>query len=136
MRANPPPSHRLIVMFAAAALWAVAAPWPTFEAWGQVPGPEVFAKTPTTPMELWDAADYLVRTGQPAKAVPYLNQFLEGQPDDETLLKIRDRYGAGSVLRLDDYPETRPLAKRVVDLLAAAQQRNATRPERINAFID
>ena len=38
------------------------------------PGPEVFAKTPKTPLELWDAVDYLVRTGQVRQAVPYLEQ--------------------------------------------------------------
>src|SRR4051812_9004919 len=131
MRRNPPTRDRLPISLVVATLWALTAIWLSFEARGQVPGPEVFVNTPTTPAELWDAADYLVRTGQAAKAVPYLNKFVASQPDDDTLLAIRDRYGVGSVLRLDDYPETRPIAKAVVDMLAAAQLRNATRPERI-----
>ncbi len=102
---------------------------------GQVPGPEIFDKEPTTPLELWDAADYLVRTGQTAQAVPYLKKFMASEPDDATLLKIRDRYGAGSILRLDDYPETRGLAKPLVDRLADAARRNATRPDRIERFV-
>lgn len=98
---------------------------------GQAPGPETFAKPPQTPMELWDAVDYLVRTGQPAQAVPYLNAFLNANPNDEVLLQIRDRYGSGPILRLADYPETRaaagPLLKRFND--AAARQ--ARDPERL-----
>ena len=50
-----------------------------------------------------------MRTGQVQQAVPYLNSFVQSQPDDETLLQIRDRYGAGTILRLGDYPQTRAL---------------------------
>ena len=53
-----------------------AASWPAAPARAQAPGPESFAKTPETPQELWDAADYLVRTGQARQALPYLRQFV------------------------------------------------------------
>src|SRR5262245_23947022 len=43
----------------------------------QVPGPETFDKDPQTPMELWAAIDYLVRTGQAKKAVPYLEKLVK-----------------------------------------------------------
>src|SRR4051794_40322925 len=76
------------------------------EAHAQPSGPQVFAKTPTTPLELWDAADYLVRTGQAPQAVPYLQKFLQSKPDDASLLQVRDRYGARSILRLQDDPST------------------------------
>ena len=33
----------------------------------RAPGPELFAKQPQTPLELWDAIDYLLRTGQTKK---------------------------------------------------------------------
>jgi len=99
------------------------------------PGPESFGKTPTTALELWDAADYLVRTGQPGQAVPYLNQFLKANPDDATLMQIRDRYGVGSILRLQDYPETRALAAPLAGKLGEATRRHATSPDRINRFI-
>jgi hypothetical protein len=102
----------------------------------QVAGPETFAKEPKTPLELWDAADYLVRTGQPAQAVPYLRAFLRGRVDDALLLEIRDRYGAGSVLRLDEYPETRPLARPILDRMEAAAQRHAADPARIERFVN
>ncbi|MDR3635839.1 MAG: hypothetical protein P4L84_18700 [Isosphaeraceae bacterium] len=118
---------------------------PQAEAKGDEPAPATksaapvvpfgFSKAPETPLELWEAADYLIRTGQGAQAVPYLSTFLKSKPDDATLLRIRDRYGAGSILRLDDDPRTRPLAKPVVDMLNSAVLRHATRPERIGRFI-
>ena len=104
-------------------------------AMAQAPGPELFAREPRTPIELWEAADYLVRTGQAAKAVPYLDKFQKSQPDDATLVAVRDRYGAGSFLRLDNHPATQPFARPLSDALAAAARRYATRPDRIARFI-
>ncbi len=98
---------------------------------GGAPGPELFAKEPKTPFELWEAADYLIRTRQAKKAVPYLEKFQKSQPSDATLVAIRDRYGSGSFLRLDDDPATRPFLKPLVDALAAASHRYATHPDRI-----
>jgi HEAT repeat protein len=99
------------------------------------PGPESFARTPKTPLELWDAIDYLVRMGQADQAVPYLKSFLQSKPDDAVLLEIRDRYGPGSIMRLGDFPATRPYVKPLMDTLVAAAHRNATNPERINRYI-
>jgi HEAT repeat protein len=118
-----------------ALLWALAAVWLSIEARGQAPGPESFAKTPTTPLELWDAADYLIRTGQVTQAVPYLKAFIQSQPDDAALLAIRDRYGSGSIMRLGDYPQTRALEPKISGMLSAAAQRGATQPERLRQFV-
>lgn len=101
----------------------------------QAPGPELFAKDPTTPMELWDAIDYLTRTGQSRKAVPYLQRFQKANPDDETYARVRDRYGVGSFLRLDDDPSTRPFARSLGEAMAAATRRYATQPDRVAEFI-
>src|SRR5262249_47507413 len=60
----------------------------------QPPGPELFAREPRTPMELWEAADYLIRTGQPKLAVPYLDRLQKSRPDDAAWIAIRDRYGS------------------------------------------
>ena len=55
------------------ALAAAAAPLA-----GQAPGPELFAREPRTPIELWDAADYLIRTGQAAEGGAVPGQVPEG----------------------------------------------------------
>lgn len=135
MRRNSSPADRLAVSVVVASLWALAAVWLSFEACGQAPGPEIFSKPPTTPMELWDAADYLIRTGQVQQAVPYLNSFVQSQPDDDTLLQIRDRYSASTILRLGDYPQTRAFEPAITKMLAGVMQRTATRPDRIERYI-
>lgn len=101
----------------------------------QAPGAELFAKPPQTPLEYWDAVDYLVRTGQPGQAAPYLQAFLQANPDDATLLQIRDRYGVGSVLNLADYPETRPQAESLLNRFNEAARRQARDPERLRRFV-
>lgn len=127
---------RLAVMRVFGCVLAVAAVAGSPQARAQVPGPEIFSRDLKTPLEIWDAADYLVRTGQAKHAVPFLNKFLQSQPDDATLIAIRDRYGVRSILRLEDDPATRPLAKPIVDKLNAAVRRNASDPERIARFIE
>ena len=46
----------------------------------QAPGPERFATPPRTPQELWDAADYLVRSGQPDWPCPTSRAFSPPSP--------------------------------------------------------
>ncbi len=101
----------------------------------QPPGPELFAKEPQTPLELWDAVDYLIRTHQVKKALPYLDRFAKSRTDDVTLITIRNRYGPVSILQLMDDPATMPYAKPLADALVAASRRYATQPERIARFI-
>jgi hypothetical protein len=101
----------------------------------QPPGPERFAVQPRSPEELWDAADYLVRSGQARLAVPYLQKLLDAEPSDDLLVNLRDRYGLGSFLRLEDDPATRETGRALLARLAAASRNTAARPERIRAAI-
>ena len=121
--------------FAQPMIVALAAAEQRTKAQSSAPGPELFARDPRTPIELWDAVDYLVRTDQAPKAVPYLDRFQKAQPDDATLVAVRDRFGAGSFMRLYDDPATRPFAQPLSDALAAAARRYATRPDRVARFI-
>jgi hypothetical protein len=82
-------------------------------------------------MELWSAVDYLVRTGQSKKAVPYLDTFAKAQIDDATLVQIRDRFSPGSFLRLADQADTSKYVQPLVEKLNAAARRFATQPERL-----
>ncbi len=97
----------------------------------RAPGPELFAQEPQTPMELWSAIDYLVRTGQSKKAVPYLEKFTKAQVDEATMVAIRDKYGAGSILRLADDPATSKYTQPLAERLMEAVRRHAVQPERI-----
>ena len=101
----------------------------------QVPGPELFAKEPRTPLELWDAIDYLMRTNQAKKALPFLDKFVKSKPDEATLITIRNRYGPGSILRLGDDASTRPFAQPLSEAMVVAARKYAARPDRIARFI-
>jgi HEAT repeat protein len=114
---------------------ALIAPGLGSRALAQVPGPELFAKEPRTPLELWDAVDYLLRSNQAQKALPYIDRFMKSKPDDATLISIRNRYGPGSILRLNDDAATRPFAQPMVEAMVAAARIYATRPERIAQFV-
>jgi len=114
---------------------AVAVAYPGATVHAQVPGPELFAKEPRTPLELWDAVDYLLRTKQPKKALPYVDKFLKSKPNDATLIAIRNRYGPGSILRLSDDATTQPFAKPMAEAMVAAARNYATQPQRIRRLI-
>jgi HEAT repeat protein len=101
----------------------------------QVPGPELFAKDPSSPLELWDAIDYLIRTEQIRKAIPYLEKFTKIKPDDPSWMAIRNRFGFGSILRLNDDPLTRRFAEPVIKSMADAVRRFTSDPERIKRFV-
>jgi HEAT repeat protein len=136
--------HRLAgagVAWQAAGLAAVALTLPLIApglapmALAQPPGPELFAKEPRTPLELWDAVDYLLRTNQAKKALPYIDRFVKSKPDDTTWISIRNRYGPGSILQLNDDAATRPFAQPLVEAMVVASRKYATRPERIAQFV-
>lgn len=101
----------------------------------QAPGPELFAREPRTPLELWDAIDYLLRTNQAKKSLPYIDKFIKSKPDDATLIAIRNRYGPGSILRLGDDAATRPFAQPMAEALVIAARKYATHPERVREFV-
>jgi hypothetical protein len=86
-------------------------------------------------MELWGAIDYLMRTGQAGQAVPYLDKLMAGPLGDEDLIRIRDRFGGGSILRLADDPATQSYAEPLLDKLTLASRRFATDPQRIARLI-
>ena len=98
------------------------------------PAPSLRPAAEDAAWRLWDAADYLVRTGQAAQAVPYLKQFLaEPTRTTTTLIAIRDRYGAGVVPPPGRRPETRPFAQPVLERAARrrrAPERDPARPDR------
>ena len=116
------------------ALVAPAAALPA-AARAQAPGVESFARPPQTPAETWERIDYLVRVGQPAQAVPFLKQFTAANPDDTTMIALRDEYGQASFFRLLDAPETRPFAAPLLGRLSEAGRRFATRPDRLASAI-
>ena len=97
--------------------------------------PPQFAVEPRTPLDRWGAADYLIRAGRITEAIPLLNQFMSADPDNETMLAVRDRYGIGSILRLQDDPQTRPAVEPLLRRIEAGIKARATDPARTDSAI-
>lgn len=105
------------------------------------PNPYRFAKDPRnlarwTPMELWDAVDYLIRIDQVNDAIPFLRAFMSRPISDATILTIRDRYGVDSILRLQDHRPTSALARPLLARLAEASHHVAADPERLQRLAE
>ncbi len=137
LRSLPTRARSLGLAAALAASPFVDAPWAPAPALAQIPGigRDAFSREPRTPLETWEVADYLMKIGQPEQAAPYIRKFLAANPDDATLLKVRDEFGIGSILRLSDDPATRPYASGLAKRLSDVAIRNATDPARIERFI-
>ena len=108
---------------------------PCLRAHAQAPGPEFFAKEPETQLELWDAIDYLVRTDQAKKAVPYIEKLIKSKPNDATWFAIRNRYGPLTAVRLFDDASTRKYAQPFTDAIIQAARKYAVEPERMVGFV-
>lgn len=100
-----------------------------------VPGAEMFARA-KTPIDLWEAVDYLIRAGRADEASSFLQRFIAAKPDDQTLLKIRDDFGLDSILRLADHPATRGSAELVMSQVKAAATKVERDPTRLARLID
>ncbi|WP_435015383.1 HEAT repeat domain-containing protein [Tundrisphaera sp. TA3] len=100
------------------------------------PAGGAFAREPRNPRETWAIVDYLMKVGQPEQAAPYVKRFLDANPDDQTILLIRDEFGAGSILRLSDELATRPYARPLAQKLAAASAKAASDVTRLGEAIE
>ena len=130
-----------------AATLAAASPFVNADGWGLIGSgvargqqtviqpPTSFARQPANPLETWEVVDYLMKIGQPEQAAPFVKRFLDANPDDATLLRVRDEYGPGTILRLADYPSTAPYTAPLLDRVSKAAVRAATDPTRLERFV-
>ncbi|QDT38018.1 hypothetical protein [Stratiformator vulcanicus] len=91
---------------------------------------------PETPTALLDAVDLMTRLGRPRLAKAYLQQLLEADPDDDTLLKLRDENGPAVFAKLANNRDLAPYGGRLADRVTEAFRRRGSDPARINSFID
>ncbi len=95
----------------------------------------ILAKEPQTVEELFEAALVMLRVDRNDLAQQYLTKLLEQNPDDETLLSLRDEHGTATFLRLSQNDELRPQSQ---DLLARLQTASGNRiadPARFDEII-
>ncbi|MBC7818280.1 MAG: HEAT repeat domain-containing protein [Planctomycetaceae bacterium] len=90
---------------------------------------------PRTPQTLMDAVVLMTDLARPGLAKMYLEKLLESNPDDETLLKLRDKHGPAMFLRLSNDKRLQPESITLLEQVNAAFRKGATDPVRVDKLI-
>lgn len=90
---------------------------------------------PTSPGALFDAVVLMTDLARPALARSYLEKLLELNPDDATLLAMRDKHGPAVFLRLGNIVSLQPGSVTLLDRMNAAFGRFAADTTRIDRLI-
>ncbi len=98
--------------------------------------PSPLLDEPSTPDELLSATELMVRLGRPQLARRYLEQFVEADPDDDTLLELSDKYGPGLFIKLSNVQSLRPVSTRLLERVTQAFRETGASPERIDGLIE
>lgn len=91
---------------------------------------------PQTPEEFFKGAVQAQKLGRPNLARLYLQQFLQLNPDDATLLTLRDDYGPGAFARLANQPELQPVSTQLAERVNRVFRERGASPERVNQLLD
>ncbi|MSR56849.1 MAG: HEAT repeat domain-containing protein [Planctomycetaceae bacterium] len=92
------------------------------------PPPSPLVGNPSTPEDLLEAAFLMAEIARPDLAKLYLDKLDKQDLDTETLLKLRDRFGAAALMRLTRVKELRETATRLLDRSNAAAATRASDP--------
>lgn len=87
------------------------------------PSPLLFE--PKTPEESFAAALLMVDLARLDLAQKYLEQFDAGSPDDEMLIKLRDKHGTGEFLKLARIKSLQPIASDLLERLNVASRKQS-----------
>ncbi len=90
---------------------------------------------PKTPEESFEATVLMVRLASPGLARQYLQQFMDANPDDDTLLALRDKHGPAIFLKLATMNELKPLSTQLLNRVNTAFRRRDEDPRRIDQLI-
>ena len=141
-------NNRILAFFALVFLCAMSTPT---RAWAQdeIPPKDQESKSllnlsaddlllskPETPEQLLQAVVQLTDLGQAASAKPYLEQLIKADIDDETVLKLRDKYGPAAFLGLANNKTLQPESITLLKKMEVAFRAYATDPARIDSLIN
>ena len=99
------------------------------------PEPSPLLVEPKTPEEFFASTLLMVDLARMDLARQYLDRFDAGSPDDELLLKIRDKHGTGEFLKLAGIRELQPLSSQLLDRLSAASRKQSEDPAYVDGLI-
>jgi HEAT repeat protein len=121
-----------LFLASSSSLWSQSAPGEKPAKLAPPPEPSPLLVEPKTPEEFFASTLLMVDLARLDLARKYLEQFDAGAPDDELLLKIRDKQGTGEFLKLASIKELQPLSSQLLDRLSAAARKQSEDP----AFVD
>lgn len=90
---------------------------------------------PRTPQTLMDAVILMTDLARPGLAKMYLEKLLDSNPDDATLLSLRDRHGPAMFLKLSNDKRLQPESITLLEQINAAFRKGATDPVRVDKLI-
>lgn len=90
---------------------------------------------PGSPEAVFDAVVLMHDLERPNLARRYLQKLMDADPDDATVLKLRDKHGPAVFLELANEKRLQPLSTRLLDRMNAAFRRYAIDPSRVDALI-
>lgn len=93
------------------------------------------ASDPKTPEDLLEATQLMVDIARPDLAKVYFDKLLTFDLDDAALLALRDRFGAGTLLRLAAVPELADGARKLIDRSNTAAMKRANDPARVSDLL-
>jgi hypothetical protein len=97
--------------------------------------PSPLLSEPTAPEALFDAVVLMIDLERPNLAYGYLKQLLQQDPNDATLLRMRDKHGVSAFLELSNDQRLQPQATELLNRMNAAFRRFATDPARVDQLI-
>lgn len=97
--------------------------------------PSPLAREPQTPEQYLDAVLLMNRLTRPELARRYLDELMALEPDDTTLLALRDRHGTAIFLQLSQMRELQPTSRQLLERVVEASQRQLRDPAYVNGLI-
>ena len=92
-------------------------------------------KEPTTPDEMFAATLMMVDLVRTDLAAKYLEQFEAAEPDDETIIRLRDKHGVADFLKLARTKELQPRSTVLLERVNALSKKQAEDPAFVDALI-
>ena len=99
------------------------------------PEPSPLLTEPKSPEALFDAVVLMLDLDRPVLALQYVQQLLAQNPDNATILKIRDKHGPAVFLELSNDTRLQPASVELLDRMNEAFREYAADPTRMDRLI-
>lgn len=97
--------------------------------------PSPLLTEPKSPEALFDAIVLMLDLDRPTLALKYIRQLLDQDPDDATILRIRDKHGPAVFLELSNDRRLQPKSIELLERMNEAFRKYAADPSRMDRLI-